>query len=297
MCVLVATLGCNAAELTPEGAEVATSNSAPVDQGFDPSGCKSLGYIVGRGGGAAGGAWVSNESLIEYAMNDLRNQAAALGANYIQNDSPQLGVAGGANSGSTTSTATVSGTAYLCSKRKGEGAAASSAAASAATAKKSPPSGAAGFTFGSSVEDSMAACTEKHEWAATADTSFTCSGTPKAVGVDASTALKFCGGVLCKIDLVVKTSSDESKEWLSGLTGLEKSLEKKYGPPEQKKKLPSECRDNILPCVREGTAWVKYIWEFESHTTITLRMSNKPGPEAAIRVTYAQEAASEGPAL
>jgi hypothetical protein len=96
---------------------VATSQSAPVDLGYVPSSCKSLGYIVGRGGGSFGGSWVSNESLIEYAMNDLRNQAAERGANYVQHDSPTLGVPG---SDGATSTATVSGTAYFCSRREVE---------------------------------------------------------------------------------------------------------------------------------------------------------------------------------
>jgi hypothetical protein len=90
---------------------VATSQSAPVDSGWDPAQCNQLGYIVGRGGGSFGGGYISNESLIEYAMNDLRNKAAGLGANFVQHDSPQLGVAGDGNGGSITSTATVSGTA------------------------------------------------------------------------------------------------------------------------------------------------------------------------------------------
>jgi hypothetical protein len=86
-----------------------------VDSGWDPASCKSLGYIVGRGGGSFGGGWISNEQLIEYAMNDLRNQAAERGANFIQHDTPTMGEAG-SNGSSTTTTATVSGTAYLCTE-------------------------------------------------------------------------------------------------------------------------------------------------------------------------------------
>ncbi|HVJ17079.1 MAG TPA: DUF4156 domain-containing protein [Polyangiaceae bacterium] len=114
---LVFLAGCRTADLSGPGAQVATSQSAPVDLGYVPSSCKSLGYIVGRGGGSFGGSWVSNESLIEYAMNDLRNQAAERGANYVQHDSPTLGVPG---SDGATSTATVSGTAYFCSRREVE---------------------------------------------------------------------------------------------------------------------------------------------------------------------------------
>jgi hypothetical protein len=52
---------------------------------------------------------VANEDLIEYATNDARNLAAELGGNYLQTDPPQLGQSDG-----TTTTATVSGTAYKC---------------------------------------------------------------------------------------------------------------------------------------------------------------------------------------
>ena len=105
---------CNTAQLSGPGAQVATSTSAPSDFGYVPSSCKGLGYLVGRGGGSFSGSFLTNESLVEYAMNDLRNKAADLGANYLQHDTPQLGVPG---DDGATSTATVSGTAYFCSRR------------------------------------------------------------------------------------------------------------------------------------------------------------------------------------
>ena len=71
--------------------------------------CVSVKPIVGHGGGTFGGEFISNDDLIEYAFNDLRNQAAEAGANYVQNDPPQLGQGDG-----TTTTATVSGTAFNC---------------------------------------------------------------------------------------------------------------------------------------------------------------------------------------
>jgi hypothetical protein len=124
---------CATSGLTPAGQAVLTSQSAPVDQGYPPGSCKSLGYLVGRGGGSFGGGWLSNDSLVEYAMNDLRNKAAALGANYIQHDSPQLGVSG-SNGSTTTSTATVSGTAYKCKEPTAPATATSAAAVTAAAA-------------------------------------------------------------------------------------------------------------------------------------------------------------------
>jgi len=101
-CVLGAT-ACKTSDLSPAAANVAAGRSAA------PTGCKPLKYLVGKGGGSFGGGLISNEDLIEYALNDLRNQAAELGANYVQHDPPQLG-----NSDGTTSSVTITGTAYQC---------------------------------------------------------------------------------------------------------------------------------------------------------------------------------------
>ena len=70
-------------------------------------------------------------------MNDLRNQAAELGANFIQYDTPTLGVLEG-NHGSNTTTATVSGVAYRCDDR-GSPETASDIALSASTDDSPPP--------------------------------------------------------------------------------------------------------------------------------------------------------------
>ena len=95
--------GCSTPALSPAAEHVAVSrNPAP------PS-CAPVGYVVGEGGGTFGGKWISNDQLIDYAMNDLRNKAAERGATYVQSDAPQLG-----NGRGTTSTATITGTAYRC---------------------------------------------------------------------------------------------------------------------------------------------------------------------------------------
>jgi hypothetical protein len=101
--VILGAFGCSTASLSGEGAKVAASRNPPT------KGCKPLGYLTGKGGGTFGGGFVSNEDLIEYALNDLRNKAGELGGNYVQHDPPQMGSGDG-----TTTTATVTGTAYKC---------------------------------------------------------------------------------------------------------------------------------------------------------------------------------------
>ena len=95
--------GCSTPALSPSGAQVAVSRNPP------PPDCATVAYLVGEGGGTFGGGWIKNDQLIDYAMNDLRNKASAQGANYVQSDAPQLG-----NGKGTTTTATITGTAYRC---------------------------------------------------------------------------------------------------------------------------------------------------------------------------------------
>jgi hypothetical protein len=102
----IGAVGCaNTPALSPEGSRVALSRQSP------PSSCRELGPVVGEGGGSGivGGRWIANDKLVGYATSDLRNKASALGSNYVQVDSPQLGSSLG-----TTSTVTISGTAYRC---------------------------------------------------------------------------------------------------------------------------------------------------------------------------------------
>ncbi len=96
---------CSTPSLSPAGSSVVATRNPPPSDGD----CVSLTYIVGEGGGTFGGKYIRNDDLVEYAMNDLRNKAGDLGANYVQHDPPQLG-----NGAGTTTTVTISGTAYRC---------------------------------------------------------------------------------------------------------------------------------------------------------------------------------------
>ncbi len=100
---LLALAACSTPDLTSAGESVVASPNPPA-----PS-CLAVGHFVGEGGGTFGGAWISNHALIDYAMNDLRNQAGEAGANYVEYDPPSLGDGKG-----TTTTATISGTGYHC---------------------------------------------------------------------------------------------------------------------------------------------------------------------------------------
>ncbi|MBS2018269.1 MAG: DUF4156 domain-containing protein [Deltaproteobacteria bacterium] len=102
--VSLGSVACNTEDLDDAGARVVASRNAP------DANCRSIGTFTGRGGGSFGGGFVSNDSLMQYALNDLRNEVGEAGGNYVQHDPIVLSQ----ESGKTTSTATVSGTGYAC---------------------------------------------------------------------------------------------------------------------------------------------------------------------------------------
>jgi hypothetical protein len=114
--------------LTPEAQSVVATTIKPTGS------CQSLGALTGKGGGASGG-YVSNESLIEYAVNDLRNQAATIGATHVVYSPPAMGGNGG-----TTTSAMVTGEALRCEGGGGASTVAGPLASSAPEAAPSSPS-------------------------------------------------------------------------------------------------------------------------------------------------------------
>jgi hypothetical protein len=103
-CLALSLAGCGTYnKLAPGASSVVATVTRPAGK------CESLGTLSGKGGGASG-SYVSNEELIEYALNDLRNQAVARGASHVVYSTPSMGGTGG-----TTTSAMVTGEALSCS--------------------------------------------------------------------------------------------------------------------------------------------------------------------------------------
>jgi hypothetical protein len=71
------------------GEVVVNPAARPIQVGFaTPSpGCRNLGPVIGS---TSGGTGTPTDEHIERALDDARNKAAALGANYLQTQPPQL---------------------------------------------------------------------------------------------------------------------------------------------------------------------------------------------------------------
>jgi hypothetical protein len=274
--VAAGTSGCRTAGLTAEGARVATSQTAPIDQGYPPAACRSLGYVVGRGGGTFGGAWISNDELVKYAMNDLQNEVAKRGGNYVQHDTPQMGV-GGDKNGTSTTTATVSGTAYYCDPdARGATAAATLApAASKPPALTAAPEGAGGFRFGETVAEAQSACTGGgHAWKRTGDDA-ECSSTLVPLGTSARATLRLCQDAVCGIELFV---AEPAEKVVTKYDELYSALEKKYGIPKQRRsEVVPACQSDLKTCLSGAAAPAGAAWRWPDGNAIEVRLAALAG--------------------
>ncbi len=112
--LLASLIGCSAIQLRPEAARVIVSRNAA------PKGCKFIASVTGSQGDFFRGGYTSNKNLAEGAMNDLKNQASDLGANYVQLETNQAGVTGsggsygGGGGGMAQTDVTNTGNAYRC---------------------------------------------------------------------------------------------------------------------------------------------------------------------------------------
>lgn len=102
---------CASIEATPRASHVISSPNPA------PKGCKYLGEVTGNQGNFFTGGFTSNKNLEQGARNDLRNQAAAMGANYIQIVTSRGGNTGSYNQGfgsAEQTNVTYTGNAYKC---------------------------------------------------------------------------------------------------------------------------------------------------------------------------------------
>ena len=108
--------GCASIQAEPNAQRVVVSPDKA------PAGCKYVGQVMGNQGNFFTGAWTSNRNLEEGAMNDMKNQAGKMGANYIQLVTTRAGNTGSASAnfgGSMEQTnVTNLGNAYSCTPSK-----------------------------------------------------------------------------------------------------------------------------------------------------------------------------------
>jgi hypothetical protein len=103
--------GCAATQLRPGAAAIMVTHTPAAPD------CKFLATVIGHQGGALDGPFTSNDTLAEGAVNDMKNKALELGANYVVLETTSAGntISGGRHSISGEQTdVTHMGNAFLC---------------------------------------------------------------------------------------------------------------------------------------------------------------------------------------
>jgi hypothetical protein len=100
---LLATISCAAKPLNSGAASVTVTPNKP------DSSCRYIGPVNGDEGGWLTGGYTSHKNLEIGAMNDLRNEAYKIGANYVELITNRAG-----NFGLNQTSTVLSGNAYHC---------------------------------------------------------------------------------------------------------------------------------------------------------------------------------------
>jgi uncharacterized protein YbjQ (UPF0145 family) len=109
--LLLSLAGCAATQLQPGAERVLVTHAAA------PRGCRFVATVIGEQGGSLAGAFTSNRHLAEGAVNDMKNKARDMGANYVVLETTTAGntISGDKNNISGHQTdVTHMGNAFVC---------------------------------------------------------------------------------------------------------------------------------------------------------------------------------------
>jgi hypothetical protein len=162
--------------------------------------------------------------------------------------------------------------------------------------QSTPPSGAAGFAFGSVRAEARERCESSHlSWRDGEGASSFCSGTAASVGFEATTQLTFCKDTLCGITLEHVPAST----WATAFSELDASLTEKYGPATRRQvRVPTMCRTNeqFDRCAEEGALDFEVRWQWPRGERLRLLLGKSRAPDgiAALRLMYVKPPSASG---
>ncbi len=247
----------------------ATSAASAVIIGRTPpaASCVRVGEV--HGSSASGFRGLANSFKV--AGEEMQQSAVALGGDYVQEETL-------ANNGREVFR---QGTAYRC--------AGTAPAGDVWNDDRTSPKGAAGFLFGESASVAEDRCRARgFDWSVGAGYG-RCTGAPVDTGFGGEVAVRFCGDRLCGVVLSSTPPAHDSKAWIAAFARLRAVLEGKYGKPfHNDAQIPTDCRDDVLPCLDDARASVEVTWSWHGGRRIALRMGkldDKSG-DNAIRLRY-----------
>lgn len=144
----------------------------------------------------------------------------------------------------------------------------------------------AGFRLGWSRTDLESACRQAgHQLDRSADGGYRCSGSAESGSHTAVVDFRMCPQKVCQISVRSPLTEAQGSEWLGRLGALKNQYEGLYGRAQRNVDLPSRCRDDILPCLRDGSAKLEYRWQGRSKSLSVLIGRRAGGPEMTVSLS------------
>jgi hypothetical protein len=143
-----------------------------------------------------------------------------------------------------------------------------------------------GFRLGWSHKELESACRKAgHQLTRSADGDYRCSGPAESVSYDASVEFRMCSQKVCQIAVRAPLNETQGGQWLGRLGSIKTQYEELYGRAQRNVDLPSRCRDEILPCLRDGSAKLEYRWEGRSKTLSVVIRRRAGSPEMTVSLS------------
>jgi hypothetical protein len=156
-----------------------------------------------------------------------------------------------------------------------------------------PPSGAGGFAFGASEEETRRVCERAgHVYAARSEAleggrtaPASCDGVAAEVGGPAHAALGYCAGKLCAVSLRVELPENENLA--HGLARWRDALTQRYGGPSASHaEIPDRCLADVAPCLRDRTGTIWFDWQWRSHRRMALAPLVDRAPRTSVEINF-----------
>lgn len=159
-----------------------------------------------------------------------------------------------------------------------------------------PPSGAAGFVFGSNPAEAAESCKAAGNEVRQLGKSVVCRGGAAPLAPAKVASASFCpSGELCLIVLVMP----DVKEGRLTVKQLTARLSEQLGEPtSQRINIPSQCEQTLAACLENGEAAARSNWSWKSGFSVSLQLWPHRDGAVGMTVTYAtlngQRRQSEG---
>lgn len=148
-----------------------------------------------------------------------------------------------------------------------------------------PPTGAGGFTFGSTEDDTRRLCERAgHTYEDRTYQTAICLGLPTSIGVPARARLRYCLSRVCEVSLELEFPPGDANQFVSRWRDV---VSHEYGSPTVVgPQVPARCNAYVAPCLIDGNPLALAEWVWSTGYRVTLSPAIDDARKAWLDITY-----------